>query len=215
MTFGEQEPVLGSSNPYGGSSPINRLVNAFHMLPGIGPRSAQRLAYHVLRSPSSEASELANALLDVKENIILCESCQNLASRSPCLLCDDMSRAQDLLCVVEEPLDVVAIERTGDFKGNYHVLHGVIAPRSGVGPEDLKIDELMKRLRSADSPFKEVIIATNPSTEGEATALYLAQLIHSLDLKVTRLARGLPTGSDVEYADIDTLGRALEFRHEI
>lgn len=215
MTFGEQEPVLGSSNPYGGSSPINRLVNAFHMLPGIGPRSAQRLAYHVLRSPSSEASELANALLDVKENIILCESCQNLASRSPCLVCDDMSRAQDLLCVVEEPLDVVAIERTGDFKGIYHVLHGVIAPRSGVGPEDLKIDELMKRLRSADSPFKEVIIATNPSTEGEATALYLAQLIHALDLKVTRLARGLPTGSDVEYADIDTLGRALEFRHEI
>ena len=215
MTFGEQEPVLGSSNPYGGSSPINRLVNAFHMLPGIGPRSAQRLAYHVLRSPSSEASELANALLDVKENIILCESCQNLASRSPCILCDDMSRAQDLLCVVEEPLDVVAIERTGDFKGIYHVLHGVIAPRSGVGPEDLKIDELMKRLRSADSPFKEVIIATNPSTEGEATALYLAQLIHALDLKVTRLARGLPTGSDVEYADIDTLGRALEFRHEI
>ena len=215
MTFGEQEPVLGSSNPYGGSSPINRLVNAFHMLPGIGPRSAQRLAYHVLRSPSSAASELANALLDVKENIILCESCQNLASRSPCLLCDDMSRAQDLLCVVEEPLDVVAIERTGDFKGIYHVLHGVIAPRSGVGPEDLKIDELMKRLRSADSPFKEVIIATNPSTEGEATALYLAQLIHALDLKVTRLARGLPTGSDVEYADIDTLGRALEFRHEI
>ena len=215
MTFGNQGPILGNTNPYGGSSPINRLVSAFHMLPGIGPRSAQRLAYHVLRSPASEAQELASALLDVKENIILCESCQNLAIKSPCNLCDDDGRSQDLLCVVEEPLDVVAIERTGDFKGNYHVLHGVIAPRSGVGPEDLKIDELMKRLRSSDDTVKEVILATNPSTEGEATALYLAQLIHSLDLKVTRLARGLPTGSDVEYADIDTLGRALEFRHEI
>ena len=215
MTFETQEPILDSTNPYGGSSPINRLVNAFHMLPGIGPRSAQRLAYHVLRSPSSEAQELANALLDVKENIVLCDSCQNLAVKSPCNLCDDKGRLDNLLCVVEEPLDVVAIERTGDFKGNYHVLHGVIAPRLGVGPEDLKIDELMKRLRSSDNTFKEVIIATNPSTEGEATALYLAQLIHLLDLKVTRLARGLPTGSDVEYADIDTLGRALEFRHEI
>ncbi len=201
--------------PEGGGSPIARLVEAFHRLPGIGPKSAQRLAYHVLRAPPEEAHSLADALVEVKERIVLCERCQNLAERSPCSICADAGRDRALLCVVEEPLDVVAIERTQGFRGLFHVLHGVISPVDGVGPEDLKIEDLLRRLRGDDHEVREVIVATNPNLEGEATAMYLAKLLRPLGLRVTRLARGLPAGADLEYADDLTLGRALEFRQEV
>ena len=206
-----------SSGPPGGraGSPIARLVEAFHRLPGIGPKSAQRLAYHVLRAPAEEARGLADALLEVKERVALCGSCQNLTERDPCAHCADAGRDRSLLCVVEEPLDVVAVERTGGFRGLFHVLHGVISPADGVGPEDLKIGELLHRLRERDGEVGEVIVATNPNLEGEATAMYLAQLLRPLGVRVTRLARGLPAGADLEYADDLTLGRALEFRQEV
>ena len=199
----------------GASSPIARLVEAFHRLPGIGPKTAQRLAYHVLRAQEAEAQELAEALLEVKRSIVLCAQCQNLTSRTPCEICTDGSRDRHLICVVEEPLDVLAIERTGGFRGLYHVLHGVISPSDGVGPEDLKIGELLTRLRDVETEVAEIIVATNPNLEGEATAMYLARLLRPLGIRVTRLARGLPAGADLEYADDVTLGRALEFRQEV
>ena len=201
--------------PGAGASPITRLIEAFHRLPGIGPKSAQRLAYHVLRVPEDEARALAEALLDVKQRVVLCERCQNLAEASPCATCSDTTRDPTLLCVVEEPLDVLAIERTDGFAGLFHVLHGVISPADGVGPEDLKIAELLARLRDVDDEVVEVIVATNPNIEGEATAMYLARLLQPLDIRVTRLARGLPAGADLEYADNLTLGRAIEFRQEV
>jgi recombination protein RecR len=197
------------------ASPIERLIEAFHRLPGIGPKSAQRLAYHVLRAPEQEAEDLAEALLDVKRSVVLCERCQNLSSQSPCHTCLDGSRDRTSICVVEEPLDVLAIERSGGFSGLFHVLHGVISPVDNVGPEDLKIQELLARLRDVDTAVAEVIVATNPNLEGEATAMYLARLLGPLGIRVTRLARGLPAGADLEYADDVTLGRALEFRQEI
>ncbi len=199
----------------GEESPISRLVDAFHRLPGIGPKSAQRLAYHVLRAPQEEAVELAEALLEVKQRIVLCERCQDLTSDSPCRICLDPGRDRTVICVVEEPLDVRAIERTGGFRGLYHVLHGVISPADGIGPEDLKIQELLARIRDVDMDVAEVIVATNPNLEGEATAMYLGRLLRPLEIKVTRLARGLPAGADLEYADDVTLGRALEFRQEV
>lgn len=199
----------------GAASPIARLVEAFHRLPGIGPKSAQRLAYHVLRAPEAEAQDLAEALIEVKRSIVLCARCQNLTPRSPCEICDDRSRDRHVICVVEEPLDVLAIERTGGFHGLYHVLHGVISPADGIGPEDLKIQELLARLRDVDTEVTEVIVATNPNLEGEATAMYLGRLLRPLEIRVTRLARGLPAGADLEYADDVTLGRALEFRQEV
>ncbi len=201
--------------PASTASPITKLVEAFHRLPGIGPKSAQRLAYHVLRAPEEEARALAEALLDVKQRVILCERCQNLTDQSPCRLCADDARDRTLLCVVEEPLDVLAIERTQGYGGLFHVLHGVISPADGVGPEDLKITELLTRLRDLDTEVSEVIVATNPNLEGEATAMYLARLLRPLEIRVTRLARGLPAGADLEYADDLTLGRALEFRQEV
>ncbi|MGE3855938.1 MAG: recombination mediator RecR [Dehalococcoidia bacterium] len=199
----------------GAASPIARLVEAFHRLPGIGPKSAQRLAYHILRAPEAEAQDLADALLEVKRSIVFCQHCQNLTSRTPCDICSDASRDRHAICVVEEPLDVLAIERTGGFGGLYHVLHGVISPSDGVGPEDLKIGELLARLRDVDTEVSEIIVATNPNLEGEATAMYLARLLRPLGIRVTRLARGLPAGADLEYADDVTLGRALEFRQEV
>ena len=203
------------SEGVGAGSPIARLVEAFHRLPGIGPKSAQRLAYHVLRAPAEEAHGLADALVEVKERIALCGRCQNLTERDPCSICDDAGRDRSLLCVVEEPLDVVAIERTGGFSGLFHVLHGVISPADGVGPEELKIEALLRRLGEDGSQVAEVIVATNPNLEGEATAMYLARLLRPLGPRVTRLARGLPAGADLEYADDLTLGRALEFRQEV
>jgi recombination protein RecR len=197
------------------ASPITRLIEAFHRLPGIGPKSAQRLAYHVLRSSEEEARSLAEALLDVKERVVLCERCQNVAEHSPCGVCSDTSRDRTVLCVVEEPLDVLAIERTDGFRGLFHVLHGVISPADGIGPEEIKIAELLARLRDTDTDVAEVIVATNPNLEGEATAMYLARLLGPLDIRVTRLARGLPAGADLEYADDLTLGRAIEFRQDV
>ncbi len=201
--------------PASTASPITKLIEAFNRLPGIGPKSAQRLAYHVLRSNDEEARALAEALIEVKEQVVLCERCQNVSDRSPCGVCADGSRDHTLLCVVEEPLDVLAIERTGGFSGLFHVLHGVISPVDGVGPEEIKIAELLTRLRDTDTEVKEVIVATNPNLEGEATAMYLARLLGPLEIRVTRLARGLPAGADLEYADDLTLGRAIEFRQDV
>ncbi|MSQ41940.1 MAG: recombination protein RecR [Dehalococcoidia bacterium] len=197
------------------ASPIARLIEAFHRLPGIGPKSAQRLAYHVLRAPEEEARTLAAALIEVKERVRLCERCFNVSHQSPCSICLDPSRDRTVICVVEEPLDVLAIERTRGYGGLFHVLHGVISPADGVGPEDVKIAELLARLRDVDTEVHEVIVATNPNLEGEATAMYLARLLQPLGVRVTRLARGLPAGADLEYADDLTLGRAIEFRQEV
>jgi recombination protein RecR len=199
----------------GEASPIERLVEAFHRLPGIGPKSAQRLAYHMLRASDEEARALAEALIEVKRSVVLCERCQNVTSQNPCRICADTSRDRTLICAVEEPLDVVAIERTGGYRGMYHVLHGVISPSDGVGPEDLKIQELLTRLRDVDRDVAEIVVATNPNLEGEATSMYLARLLRPLRIRVTRLARGLPAGADLEYADDVTLGRAMEFRQEV
>jgi recombination protein RecR len=197
------------------SSPINRLIEAFHRLPGIGPKSAQRLAYHVLRAPEEEAVDLADALTEVKRSVVLCERCQNLTDTNPCRICRDTGRDRTIICVVEEPLDVQAIDRTRGFHGLYHVLHGVISPSDGIGPEELKIAELLTRIRDVDTDVVEVIVATNPNLEGEATSMYLARLLQPLGMSVTRLARGLPAGADLEYADDVTLGRALEYRQQV
>ena len=206
----------GSARPRGGvtAAPLARLIDAFHRLPGIGPKSAQRLAYHVLRAPEAEAHDLAEALLDIKQRIHLCAVCQNLTESDPCGLCDDASRDATRVCVVEEPLDVLAVERAGAFRGRYHVLHGHLSPMDGVGPEQLKVQQLLARLGAADGapPIDEVILATNSNLEGEATAAYLARLIGPLGVRVTRIAHGLPMGSDVEYADERTLHQALEHR---
>ena len=206
----------GSPRPRGAvtAAPLARLIDAFHRLPGIGPKSAQRLAYHVLRAPEAEAHDLAEALLDIKQRIHLCAVCQNLTESDPCGLCDDPSRDPTRVCVVEEPLDVLAVERAGAFRGRYHVLHGHLSPMDGVGPEQLKVQQLLARLGAADGapPIDEVILATNSNLEGEATAAYLARLIGPLGVRVTRIAHGLPMGSDVEYADERTLHQALEHR---
>ncbi|MDP6667561.1 MAG: recombination mediator RecR [Dehalococcoidia bacterium] len=193
--------------------PVARLIEAFHRLPGVGPKSAQRLTYHLIRMPQEEAEELAAAILGVKEKVVLCDTCANLAESPECAVCGDGRRDRTRICVVEEPLDVVAIERARVFAGLYHVLHGVISPVNGIGPNDLKLRELLERLR--DGSVTEVIVATNPNLEGEATAMYIQQLIGPLGVTVTRLARGLPSGSDIEYADDSTLAHALESRAEI
>ncbi len=192
--------------------PVARLIEAFHKLPGIGPKSAQRLTYHLLRAPEAEARMLAQAIVDLKEKITLCSSCQNVTEHDPCGICTDPQRDQSTICVVEEPLDILALERTHGFRGLYHVLHGAISPVDGVGPEDLKLDELVARLRNGS--VTELIMATNPNLEGEATAMYVSRLLSST-VRVTRLARGLPVGADIEYADDVTLARALENRQEV
>ena len=199
--------------PAGAAAPVARLIEELHRLPGIGPKSAQRLAYHLLRAPKDEAQALAEAILEVKERIKLCSVCQNTTDVDPCLICVDQARDRSIVCVVEEPLDILAIERTRGFKGLYHVLHGSISPMEGVGPEQLKVRELLERLR--DGSVREVIMATNPNLEGEATAMYVSQLLQPLGVRVTRLARGLPMGGDLEYADDLTLSRALENRQEL
>ena len=214
----------------GTGSSISRLVEAFRRLPGVGPKSAQRLAYHVLRSPPGEARDLAEALIEVKERTVFCSRCQQISDGDPCPICLDGQRDRSVICVVEEPLDLVAIERTQGYHGLYHVLHGVISPADGVGPEDLRIRELLRRLDGAEPspdddgeepdasaavPVAEVIVATNPNLEGEATAMYLARLIEPLGVRVTRLARGLPAGADLEYADNVTLERALAHRQRV
>ena len=193
--------------------PVERLIDEFSRLPGIGPKTASRLAFFLLRAPKEQSQQLAEALSQLRERITFCEVCYNISESSPCPLCADDGRDRGLICVVEEPLDVIAIERTREFRGLYHVLHGVISPVDGIGPEDLKIEPLMERVRSGG--VREIIVATNPNMEGEATAMYLARLLAPLEIKATRLARGLPMGSDLEYADEVTLSRALEGRREI
>ncbi len=193
--------------------PVRRLIDAFHRLPGIGPKSAQRLTYHLIRMQRDEAAELAEAILSVKDRIVLCETCLNVDESTQCAICSDQGRDRTRICLVEEPLDVVAIERARAFSGMYHVLHGVISPVNGIGPEDLRLKELLERLR--DGTVIEVIVATNPNLEGEATAMYVQRLIAPLGVKVTRLARGLPAGADIEYSDDVTLAHALESRTEL
>ena len=195
------------------AQPVARLIEEFHKLPGIGPKTAQRLTYFLIRMPHEEARALAEAILAVKDKIVLCSTCQNITDTDPCIICRGEGRDLTKICVVAEPLDILPLERTREYKGQYHVLHGVISPMEGIGPDDLKIRELLSRLQ--DGVVTEVILATNPNLEGEATSMYLQRLISPLGIKVTRLARGLPFGADLEYADEVTLTRALENRQEI
>ncbi len=195
------------------AKPVARLIEELHKLPGIGPKTAQRLAYHLLKVPAEQARALAEAIVAVKEKVVLCSVCQNFTEADPCAICRDQGRDRGRICVVEKPLDIVAVERTRKYTGLYHVLHGVLSPMDGIGPEDLKIKPLLERLKGG--AVGEVILATNPNLEGEATAMYLHRLIAPLGIKVTRLARGLPFGGDLEYADEQTMARALEGRHEL
>ncbi len=195
------------------ATPIARLIEEFAKMPGIGKRTAERLAYYVLKLPREEVASFADALVNAKEKIIFCPVCQSLTETVPCEICADSRRDQSVICVVEKPKDVVKIEKTREYKGTYHVLHGVISPMDGVGPEDIRIKELLTRVTESD--IKEVIMATNPNLEGEATAMYIAKLLAPFGVKVTRLAHGIPVGGDLEYADEVTLTRALEGRHEI
>jgi recombination protein RecR len=190
---------------------IDKLIEEFSKLPGIGQKSAQRLAFYVLKIKKEEAKKLAQAILGVKEKVAYCSVCFNLTEDDPCRICKDKKRDSSAICVVEEANDVVAVEKTNQYKGLYHVLGGVLSPLDGIGPDELRIKELMSRLKKG---VKEVILATNPSAEGEATAVYLSKLIKPMGIKVTRIARGLPAGGDLEYADMATLSRALEGRVE-
>ena len=193
--------------------PVARLIDALQRLPGIGPKTAQRLTFYMLKRPHDEVRELGQALLAVKEKITYCRTCFNVTDEDTCRICDDPRRDRHVICVVEEPNDLLAMERTGEYKGRYHVLLGALSPLDGIGPEDLKIRELLARLD--DQSATEIILATNPNVEGEATALYLAKLLRPLAVRVTRIARGLPVGGDLEYADQVTLSKALEGRREI
>ncbi len=198
--------------------PVARLIEALSRLPGVGPKTAQRLTYHLLRAPDAEARALAAALVDVRDKVVFCDTCFNISDAPLCPICRDSARDTRRLCVVEEPLDVLALERTGEFKGLYHVLHGAISPIDGVGPDRLKIRELLARADEAKrdgAPFEEVILATNPTLEGEATAMYLAERLETTVDVVSRIARGLPVGGDLEYADEVTLIRALQGRRAV
>ena len=195
------------------AKPIDNLIEALTKLPGIGRKTASRLAFHILRRSQSEAQELARAILDVKEKIHLCSICFNLTDEDPCWICQDDRRNRGILCVVEGPNDLIAIENTGVFNGRYHVLHGTISPLEGVGPEDIRVKELMERLQR--ERVTEVILATNPTVEGGATALYLTDLIKPLRIRVSRIAYGIPMGGEIEYSDGMTLSKALEGRREI
>jgi recombination protein RecR len=194
------------------AEPIARLITELNKLPGIGPKSAKRLAYHILRSPDEEARALAEAILTLKEKIKLCSVCFNNTDCDPCRICQDTQRDHSKICVVEKPSDILPLEQTGKYNGVYHVLHGTISPTQGIGPEDLKVKELLARLK--DGTVTEVIVATNPNVESETMAMYLQRIIAPLGIRVTRLARGLPFGAELEYADDLTLGQALENRRE-
>ena len=195
------------------AKPLLRLLEALEKLPGVGPRSAERMAFYLLRTPREQARGLAQAITDVKDHLRFCEVCFNLSEDDRCVICRDASRDASMLCVVEEPKDVLAIEKTGSFRGLYHVLLGAIAPLDGIGPELLKIDELTARL--TDGIIKEVIVATDADKDGETTAAYLSKLIRPTGLRLTRIASGIPVGSHLEYADQATLARALEGRREL
>ncbi len=192
---------------------IDRLINQLSQLPGVGPKTASRLVFYLIRDNRIDIKELSEAVANLKESLVYCNECHNIAEKDPCGICSDQSREGSIVCVVEEPLDVIALERAG-FKGLYHVLGGHISPLEGIGPKDLKMDSLIKRLEK-NPAVKEVIVATNPNVEGEATASYLLKILSRKDLKITRIARGLPMGGDLEYADELTLSRALEGRSEL
>ncbi len=194
-----------------GVLPLTKLTECFARLPGIGKKSAQRLAFHVLRMPKEEADAFANAILEAREKIGYCEICKNITDTPRCAICSDESRDRTMICVVEDPRDVIAIERTKEYHGLYHVLGGLISPMDGVGPESLFIKELLSRM--SDGEVKEVIMATNPTVEGEATAMYISRLLKPMGVKVTRLAYGIPVGGNLEYADEVTLYRAIEGRN--
>jgi|TARA_B100000959_G_scaffold41800_2_gene41981 recombination protein RecR len=192
---------------------VQKVIDELGRLPGIGPKSAQRLAFHMLKSPAEDSVRLTEAISEMKDRVRFCEQCFNISEESLCLICSDVRREASLLCVVEEPRDIVALERTGGFRGRYHVLGGAISPIDGVGPDQLRVAELLGRMD--EEPVTEVILATNPNIEGEATAMYLARLLGPLGVEVTRIASGLPVGGDLEYADELTLGRALEGRRHL
>ena len=195
------------------AAPVVRLADEFNKLPGIGPKTAQRLTYFLIRMPEEDARSLAEAIVAVKDRIILCSRCYNITETNPCDICTNVNRDQTRICVVEEALDVQAWERSHSYRGLYHVLHGVISPMNGVGPDDLRIHPLLERLKG-DSGIEEIILATNPNLEGEATSMYIHKLISPLGIRMTRPARGLPGGGDLEYADEVTLGRAMEGRQD-
>ncbi len=195
------------------AKPITRVVDELSRLPGIGPKTAQRLTYFLLRAPAEQSEALSAAILEMKRKVVLCAQCFNITEQSPCDICANPQRDTTRICVVEEPLDVVAIDRTGQYHGQYHVLHGALSPIEGIGPDELKMRELLQRLGS--DTVQEVILATNPNLEGDATAMYLTRLLQPLGLTVTRLARGLPMGGDLEYADEITLSNALAGRSQI
>jgi recombination protein RecR len=199
------------------ADPIARLVQQLGRLPGIGEKTATRLAFFVLRSPESLARELSQALLDVKDKIRLCSECMNLTEEDPCALCRDQRRDGHVVCVVAHPTDLIAIERTGGFRGKYHVLHGVLSPLDGIGPDDIRLRELLTRIGrdEDDRRIREIIVATSPNVEGEATALYLSKMVKPLGVRVTRIASGVPIGGELEYADGVTISRALEARREM
>jgi len=192
--------------------PLLRLIEELQRLPGIGPKSAQRLAFHILKTPREQTDRLADAVRDVKDNVSYCSICNNITDTDPCVFCRREDRDRHVICVVEEPQNVSAIEKTREFKGTYHVLMGAISPLQGIGPDDLKITSLLARVSDG---VGEIILATNPTVEGEATAIYLARLLKPLGVKVTRIAMGVPVGSDLEYADEVTMHKALEGRREV
>lgn len=195
--------------------PVENLIDEFAKLPGIGQKTAQRLAFYIMNQPKEVAQNFAQALLDAKNNTSICKICQNLTDDEICQICKNNVRDKSIICVVTDPKDVVAFEKTREFKGLYHVLHGVISPLGGIGPDDIKIKELLNRVADENEDIKEVIIATNPDTEGEATAMYLSRILRPFGIKITRLAYGMPVGGHLEYVDEVTLMRALEGRREI
>lgn len=194
-------------------APVAKLIEEFERLPGVGSKTAQRLAFHVLSVPKERAISLANAIMDAKEKVVYCKECYNISDAELCPICGNPKRNKNVICVVGEPKDVAALERTKDYKGVYHVLHGLVSPMAGIGPEDIKLRELVQRV--ANSDVKEVIVATNPTIEGEATAMYIAKLLKPAGITVTRIAHGIPIGGDLEYADEVTLSRAMRGRREL
>ncbi|MFT9850219.1 recombination mediator RecR [Aneurinibacillus sp. REN35] len=193
--------------------PIAKLIDGFMKLPGIGPKTAARLAFFVLSMKEDEVLEIAKALVNAKRNLVYCSVCQNITDVDPCRICSDTSRDKSIICVVQEPKDLIAMEKTREYNGYYHVLHGAISPMEGIGPEDIRIPELLRRLE--DEEVKELILATNPNIEGEATAMYISRLVKPFGIRVTRIAHGLPVGGDLEYADEVTISKALEGRREL
>ena len=195
------------------AKPMTRLIDELKRLPGVGSKSAQRIAFHLLKMEDADAERLANAIREMKQAIRLCDICHNVTETSPCVYCEDAARDPHLLCVVEDPANIVPIEKTGHYRGRYHVLHGVLSPLHGVGPEHLRIESLMERLR--DGSVQEVIVATNPTVEGEATAFYLSKLLKPIGINVTRIAMGVPVGSELEYVDAATMTKAMDGRKSI